>query len=189
MGRHSKPEQGPFYRSVLGWVVPWVLIAAVVGGAVWVAVGFVGGDEVRPSSANGHPTSTTDEPKPEPSESEIVLASPEPTDEPEPEETESDEPDRPLITDGITIQVLNGTSVAAADDAMADRLGGLGFEIVAVEPSSASYPRTTVFWSYPEAQEAAERLAARFDWVAEEKPGNLSGTVALHVVVGEDETG
>lgn len=187
MGRHSKPDQGPFYRSVLGWVVPWVLIAAVIGGAVWFAVGFVGGDEVRPTSGDGATTTTARKPEPEPSESEIVVATPEPSDEPEP--TEQDEPDQPLITDGISIQVLNGTADDAADDAMADRLAGLGFEVVAVEPSSVTYPRTTVFWSYPEAQEAAERLAARFDWVAEEKPSNLSETVALHVVVGKDESG
>ena len=188
MGRHSKPDQGPFYRSVLGWIVPWVLIAAVIGGAVWFAVGFVGGDEVRPISGDGT-TTTSAEPKPEPSETDIVVATPEPTDEPDPEPTEDDEADRPLITDGISIQVLNGTSDAAADDAMADRLTGLGFDVVAVEPSSVTYPRTTVFWSYPEAEEAAKRLAAKFDWAAEQKPSNLSDTVALHVVVGDDETG
>ena len=189
MGRHSKPDQGPFYRSVLGWIVPWVLIAAVIGGAVWFAVGFVGGDEVRPASDDATTTTSAREPEPEPSDTEIVVATPEPSNEPEPEATEKDEPDQPLITDNITIQVLNGTADTAVDDAMADRLEGLGFEIVAVEPSSVTYPRTTVFWSYPEAQEAAERLAARFDWVAEQKPSNLSDTVALHVVVGEDETG
>jgi hypothetical protein len=188
MGRHSNPEQGPFYRSVLGWVLPWILIAAVIGGAVWFAVGVVGGDEVRPASGERRTSSPDEEPEPEPTDTEIAVASPEPTEEPEPEPTD-DEERRPLITEGITIQVLNGTSDAAADDAMADRLGGLGFEIVAVEPSSVSYPRTTVFWSYPEAQEAAERLAERFGWVAEAKPGNLSDTVALHVVVGRDQSG
>jgi len=188
MGRHSKPEQGPFYRSVLGWVVPWVLIAAVIGGAVWFAVGVLGGDEVRPASDNGRPSATATDPEPEPSDTEIVVASPEPTEEPSPEPTDEDEP-QPLITEGITIQVLNGSQDPAADDAMADRLEGLGFEIVAVEASSATYERTTVFWSYPEARDAAERLADRFGWVADEKPGNLSDTVALHVVVGRDETG
>ena len=186
MGRHSKPEQGPFYRSVLGWIVPWVFIAAVVGGAVWFAVGVVGGDDITPTSGNREPTKTKDEPSPEPSDTEIDLATPEPTDEPEPTETESD---RPLITEGIAIQVLNGTSDAAADDAMAERLEGLGFEIAAVEASSVSYSRTTVFWSYPEAEEAAKRLADRFGWISDEKPGNLSDTVAIHVVVGGDEAG
>jgi hypothetical protein len=30
-------------------------------------------------------------------------------------------------------------------------------------------------------------LAARFGWVADEKPGNLADTVSIHVVVGKDE--
>lgn len=190
MGRHSKPEQGPFYRSVLGWIVPWVFIAAVVGGAVWFAVGVLGGDDISPAATKEDPSPSDEgrEPEPEPSDTEIDIATPEPTEEPDPEPTE-DEPDQPLITEGITIQVLNGTSDAAADDSMADRLEGLGFEIAAVEASSVTYTRTTVFWSYPEAEEAAKRLADRFGWVAEEKPGNLSDTVALHVVVGNDEAG
>ena len=70
---------------------------------------------------------------------------------------------------------------------MADRLAGLGFVIEAVEGSSKTYPATTVFWSYPEAEDAARALAERFGWVAEAKPANLSETVAIHVVVGEDE--
>jgi hypothetical protein len=189
MGRHSKPEQGPFYRSVLGWIVPWVLIAAVVGGAVWFAVGVVGGDEVKPTSANDQDESPSPDPEPEPTETKVVVASPEPSDEPEPEPEETKAPKEELITDGITIQVLNGTSDAAADDAMAERLRSLGFDVVAVEASSVSYPNTTVFWSYPEAQEAAERLAARSGWKVEQNTNNLSDTVAIHVVVGGDEAG
>jgi hypothetical protein len=70
---------------------------------------------------------------------------------------------------------------------MADRLSSLGFEVVAVEGSSRQYPETTVFWSFPAAQEAAERLAGKYGWVAAAKPANLSSTVDLHVVVGSDE--
>jgi hypothetical protein len=44
-----------------------------------------------------------------------------------------------------------------------------------------------VFWSFPSAREAAERLAARFGWLAQEKPSNLSSQVDIHVVVGSDE--
>ncbi|HJR44197.1 MAG TPA: LytR C-terminal domain-containing protein [Actinomycetota bacterium] len=184
MGRHSAGEQGPFYRSVLGWFLPWLLIAAVVGVAVWVLVNMVGGDETKPTAVDSSPSAT---PTPRETETEIAIASPSPTQsEPEDEETPTPKPVK-LITEGINVQVLNGTSDAGADDALADRLTGLGFTIEAIDDSSVQYPRTTVFWSYPEAQEAAEALAARFDWVAEPKPGNLSDTVALHVVVGQDE--
>jgi hypothetical protein len=181
MGRHSNPEQGPFYRSVIGWVIPWLLIAGVVGFAVWIAVDLIGGDEVKPpAAANESPTPRR---SPSPKESELVIASPTPEETPEPDKTPKPE----LITDGITVQVLNGTSNLDADDRMADKLAGLGFTIEAVEGSSKSYDLTTVFWSYPESEEAARALAERFGWVVEMKPANLSDTVAIHVVVGADE--
>ena len=189
MGRHSKGDQGPFYRSLLGWFLPWLLIALVVGVAIWFLVNAIGGDEVTPSAADRSP-SPTRSPEPTPSETEIVVASPEPAESktPRPKPTRSKEPKQAaLITEGINIQVLNGTADTAVDDAIADRLTGLGFRIEAIDDSSKAYARTTVFWSYPEAQKAAEALAARMDWVAEPKPENLSATVALHVVVGEDE--
>lgn len=186
MGRHSAGEQGPFYRSVLGWFLPWLLIAAVVGVAVWILVNMIGGDESKPSLAERSP-SPAPSATPSPTETQIAVATPSPA----PSEPEPDDPPKPepvkLITEGINVQVLNGTSDTAADDALADRLAGLGFTIEAIDDSSVQYQRTTVFWSYPGAQKAAQALAARFDWVAEPKPENLSDTVALHVVVGEDE--
>ncbi|HEV3472033.1 MAG TPA: LytR C-terminal domain-containing protein, partial [Actinomycetota bacterium] len=69
----------------------------------------------------------------------------------------------------------------------ADRLSELGYEVVAIEGSSKQYPATTVFWSHPRAQDAAEALAERFGWLAQPKPANLSATVDIHVVVGSDE--
>lgn len=189
MGRHSKRDQGPFYRSLLGWFLPWILIALVVGVAIWFLVTAIGGDEVTPSAADRSP-SPTESPEPTPSESEIVLASPKPspTRKPKPKPTKTKEPEQvALITDGINVQVLNGTGDTSVDDAVASTLTGLGFRIEAIDDSSKAYVRTTVFWSYPEAQKAAEALAARMGWVAQPKPENLSDTVALHVVVGEDE--
>jgi hypothetical protein len=184
MGKHSDPDQGPYYRSVVGWVIPWFLIAAVLGFAVWMAVDLIGGDEVK-----GNPTaasSPTDRSKPSPTKSQLVVATPTPDEsQPVPQETHTPKPE--LITDGITVQVLNGTANLDADDRMADKLAGLGFTIEAVEGSSKSYPLTTVFWSYTESEDAARALAERFGWVVEAKPANLSDTVAIHVVVGADE--
>ena len=191
MGRHSKGDQGPFYRSLLGWFVPWLLVAAVVGVAIWFLVDAIGGEEVASSSGDRTPTaSPSPTAAPSPTETAIVLASPKPTSSPasKPKPEKSQDPkDVALITEGINIQVLNGTTDTAADDALADTLTGLGFTVEAIEDSSKAYPRTTVFWSYPEAQEAAEALAARMGWLAQPKPENLSDTVALHVVVGTDE--
>ncbi len=189
MGRHSNEDQGPFYRSLLGWFLPWILIALVVGVAIWFLVNAIGGEEVTPSAADRSP-SPTGSAEPSPSETEIVLASPEPTPtrNPKPKPTKRKEPKEvALITEGINIQVLNGTGDTSVDDAVADTLEELGFTIEAIDDSSKAYAQTTVFWSYPEAQKAAEALAARMDWIAQPKPENLSDTVALHVVVGEDE--
>jgi len=186
MGRHSSPQQGPFYRSIIGWLLPWLMIAAAVVVAVYIAIDAVGKDDTKipvARSSSSQPVETQ-EPTVEPEETATLEPEPEETKEPEPEETE--EPDE-LITEDITVQVLNGTASTEADDAMADRLSSLGYEVVAVEGSSKQYSETTVFWSFPAAQEAAERLAEKYDWLAAAKPSNLSSTVDLHVVVGSDE--
>ena len=184
MGRHSSPEQGPFYRSIIAWLLPWVMIAAAVVVAVYIAIDAVSKDDTQiASGTRPSPTAERDEPSETPE--------PEETKEPKPKETEEPKDDKGpkerLITAGITIQVLNGTAATDADDRMADRLSSLGFEVVAIEGASKEYPQTTVFWSFPSAREAAERLAARFDWLAAAKPANLSSTVDIHVVVGSDE--
>jgi hypothetical protein len=92
-----------------------------------------------------------------------------------------------LITEGISVQILNASGTAGAEEAMSDRLERLGFDVAAVAPASTEYPETTVFWSFEESKPAARALANRFGWVAEPKPDNLSATVDIHVVVGEDE--
>ena len=183
MGRHSSPAQGAFYRSIISWALPWLMIAAVVLVAVVIAIDAVGGDDL-----DALPTAKqTRSAEPEPTED--PTPSSEPVETPEPKDTPKDEPkdkEVALITD-VTVQVLNGTGVTDADDRMADRLSELGYEVVAIEGSSKQYSATTVFWSHPDAQKAAEALAERFGWLAQAKPDNLSATVDLHVVVGTDE--
>ncbi|MDP9068500.1 MAG: LytR C-terminal domain-containing protein [Actinomycetota bacterium] len=178
---------------MLGWFVPWLLIAVVVGAAVWVLVNALGGEETKPVAAGGSPSpSASTTPSPTESKPKVAVASPSakpsarPAKKPKPTKKKSPGPPA-LITAGMNVQVLNGTSDTDADDAVAARLEGLGFRIEAIDESSAAYDRTTVFWSYPEAQRAAQVLAERLGWVAQPKPDNLSDTVALHVVVGVDE--
>jgi hypothetical protein len=188
MGKHSSPEQGPFYRSFVAWLFPWILIGAAVLATVYVAVDVVGKDDTKITSA-AKPTRT---PPSEETTAPVETETPEPVESETPEPDETDEPagggsDKPLITEDITVQVLNGTASTEADDRMADRLSSLGYEVVAVQGSSKQYSETTVFWSFPGAQEAAERLAAKFGWVAALKPSNLSSTVDIHLVVGADE--
>ena len=161
----------------------WVVIAAITGIAVWFLVNALGGDGVQPRAVADDRETQAPEPTEEP-ETEPVVA----TETPAPVETEETPDDEvKLITEGISIQVLNGTLDGAAGENMSTRLTDLGYAVVAVEESSQAYAETTVFWSTPEAEEAALALAERFDWVAEPKPENLSPEVSLHVVVGADE--
>jgi hypothetical protein len=166
----------------MGYFVPWALVGIVAIVSIWVGLGVLGSDELD-TSPRAARTPQVREPS----------SSPRPAHSPTPvgAATPAAKPRRPaadveLITEGMTVQVLNGTPVATADEAMADRLAGLGFDVISVESSSVAYRSTTVLWSYAESERAAERLAARFGWRVMPKPDNLSTSVALHVVVGDD---
>jgi hypothetical protein len=174
-------------RSLIGWVVPWSVVALTVGAGIVFLVDWVGAPEVRPPPASHVRAS----PSPTASTAEVVVAtpSPEPSPTPSPKQssTEEDRSDVKLITKDVNVQVLNGSPDPGAAARLAQRLSGLGFRVESVEDASTSYRETSVFWSYAEARRAGVALAERFDWTAEEKPENLSAEVAVHVVVGADE--
>ena len=181
MGRHSSPEQWPFYRSVAGWFLPWFMIAGVVGVALWVAIASLGGDDgASPALSRGRsPTPETETTAP---------VAPPPTETAKPKKDKPPKPVEPeLITEGITVQVLNASGTPGAEEPIADELTQLGFDIVAEVDASKIYEETTVFWSSEESQAAAEALATRFEWLVEGKPANLSKDVSVHVVVGRDQ--
>ena len=187
MGRHSSADQGHFYRSFLSWIGLWVLIAAVTGVAVWFVVAAIGGEQAqRPVAAE---TDSEPQTEPEPTVSGARVAKvEEPPETPEPAKTAAPkERNIKLVTDGVTVQVLNGTVRPDSAQVVAERLSGLGYSIVAVEESSRAYSETTVFWATAGSREAAVALADHFGWVAQPKPANLADTVSLHVVVGADE--
>ena len=125
------------------------------------------------------------EPTPDVTPSAEDTASPTPDPTKTKPEKKKDKPVR-LITEGVTIQVLNGTSDPEAGQAMATELTELGFQVVTVESTSKPYKESTVYWSTPDAQEAGEALASKRNWLVDEKPDNLSDSVSLHVVVGAD---
>jgi LytR cell envelope-related transcriptional attenuator len=185
VGRHSSPRQWRYYTSILRYALPWILLTVVGVSAVWAGVGALGDDELDPTK--GPVVSEAEDPgsRAEPS-AEATPVEPEETPDGGDEETEDRQPS--LITEGMSVQVLNGTNVTGADQAMAGRLQELGYQVVNVVPASISYAETTVLWSYAESEEAAVRLAERFGWQVKPKPDNLSTQVALHVVVGADET-
>ena len=189
MGRHSSPRQWRYYTSLLRYFLPWILVAVVGIGAVWAGVGSLGDDELQtsPKITESEVPKKTAKPDPTPTPVNSDTEAPEKKGSDEQQEEPAEEV--PLITEGITVQVLNGTSVTGADQTMADRLASLGFAVISVAPASVDYSETTVLWSYAESEEAATRLAERFGWQVKPKPENLSTQVAIHIVVGADESG
>ena len=192
VGKHSAPESTPFLRSIVAWALPWMLIVAVVAVALLVAVRMVDDDPVQASGPASDATTTEPEAEPEGKDDKKEAPT---KDEDEQSETgkedegterdPTEEPEVELDAEGIALQVLNGTSDAAADDLVADRLARLGYSVVAVSPASRAYPRTVVVW-VGDREEAARALAERFEWQAQPAPSNLSTEVDLHVVVGND---
>jgi hypothetical protein len=158
-------------------------VAVIVGIGVWVAVDALSGG---PSNSKPPTTALAARSSGSPSRSPAAENTPVDTPSPHPSKTAKAKPKVPLITDGITVQVLNGTSDPSASDRVAGRLGALGFKIIAVGSASTNYSHTTVFWAYPSAKPAAKALASHFGWIAAPKPDNLSPQVAVHVVVGSD---
>ena len=140
---------------------------------------------VRAASKDESSVEESSEPVPDATPSAEDFASPTP----EPTKTKSEKKkDKPvrLIIEGVTIQVLNGTSDPEAGQAMATELTELGFQVVTVESTSKPYKETTVYWSIPDAERAGDALASKRNWLVDEKPDNLSDSVSLHVVVGDD---
>lgn len=184
-GRHSSDAPWRYYASVALYFVPWILVAVIIVGGVWVGVGAMGDDELETKPPGGAQESSTPTVSPSPDPVESETPSPEAEDDGE-KKAEADK-NVELITENITVQVLNGTGDSDADDDMAGTLAGLGYEVIAVDSASVAYSSTTVLWSYAESRTAAERLARRFGWRVGPKPDNLSTSVALHVIVGADE--
>ncbi len=91
-----------------------------------------------------------------------------------------------LITDGVTLQILNGTRSGRAGRQMLSRLSSLGYHILVVNTAARRYHRTTVFWTSGADKKPAVALARHFVWRARPAPNNLSATVTTHVVVGRN---
>lgn len=196
-GRHSANDQISFYRSAFLWFLPWTVLAVVALGAVWIAIDALGNDAAprtsesrgdKASSGGGAPGGAAGEPSGEP----------EPAEDPMKDRKRNEKKDQKdespggggegveLVSKGISLQVLNGTDQPGLDDAWADKLEGLGFEIAAVNPYSST-KETLVYWSSVDSQEAAELLGERFGWSVQPKPEELSGEVDVHLFLGGDE--
>ena len=194
MGRHSAPERAPFLRSVGAWALPWLLILAVLAVALVVVLDMVGNDPIRTGTGDDQPSgaSAVETEGPEPTETSEVEPEAEKDDESQAAEGGGNEDGGnskkkapKLITEGIDVQILNGTSEGGIDDVMADKLARLGYTVVAVSPSGRAYDETVVFWTAG-SEDVGAALADRFDWKLEPAPSNLSSEVHLHIMVGAD---
>lgn len=85
-----------------------------------------------------------------------------------------------------TVQVLDGVGGSSHVDRLVTRLEDLGYAVVAINPASADYATTTVFFSAGY-EDAARALQAREPRIIERHPNpGWSEQVHLHVVLGAD---
>lgn len=182
--------------SVATIAIVGIVLIAVVTGAFWL-IGRTGGDE--PPVIGAPAEQDTEESTPQETAPETPAADPSPT---EPN-TPGPSPDvTPTLTASpteagtegaqerseITVQVLDaaGDDGSAAEDA-AGRLRELGYQVVAVNRAVRTYESSTLFYTEdhePDARLIAEDLT-QFD-VVDEAPDNLSSSVDVHAVVGQD---
>lgn len=90
---------------------------------------------------------------------------------------------------GVTIQVLDGSDDGADQDTVVACLEAAGYSsLITSNQARTTYSTTTVFYTAGEdSQAAAEQVAQALGLTAvEEQPGNLSDSVPVHVVTGQD---
>lgn len=177
-------------------------LALVVGGALlFTLIGAVSDPEAPEITDQPAATSTGDPTAPgtaapstdTPATDTPTDASPEPglTEQtPTPSETSTTE--APPADTSVTVQVLNGSDDAADHDAVVGCLESAGYgSLITSNRARTTYSTTTVFYTAGEGNQAAAEGVARTLGIAsvEEQPGNLSESVPVHVVTGQDGSG
>jgi hypothetical protein len=91
---------------------------------------------------------------------------------------------------GVTVQVLNGVWVTGLAHRVASQVRDAGYDVVAANTALGSYTVSRVYYTAGH-QADAEAFRDRFPAFTrvEPAPPNLSGRVALHVVIGRDYPG
>lgn len=199
-GKHTPAGDRSFAVSVVVHLAAGVALVAAVAGAFW-GIGQVRGPEDGPVIV-GAPDDDAPSPSPTP---EPVTADPEPTASPRPTPTTDDDgsqddgtevadeggatdDDTEVTPSEVSIQVLDATGDGGGRaQAAVEALRADGWRIVATNRAARYYERSTIFYT-PGHEAAARALADRypeFD-IVQEKPDNLTSSVAVHVVVGGD---
>lgn len=179
-------------------------VALVIGGALLFAlIGAVSGDdgdtvaapEITDAPADGGDTAPTDGTEADgtgaPTDGTAPPTTDAPTDgsagtEPTGTETATDAP--PAIDPAtITIQVLNGSDDRADHDAVVACLEAAGYtDLITSNRARTTYAQTAVFYTAGGEEEAGQAASALGVAGAEEQPGNLSDSVPVHIVSGQD---
>jgi hypothetical protein len=177
-----------------GSVIPrwffWAVTAAVAL-ASGLAIGYLGNPAASLPASPRHAPGSAQPPSPAATSTPAEGATPAPESTPagsEPDQEPSAGPAGQLITDGVTVQVLNASGRGKDDNTVIQRLERLGYDVVAINPAAKIYEKTTVFWSEPSGAPAAQALAQHFHWKSGPRPQTLSKSVTTHVVVGKDES-
>lgn len=176
-------------------------VALVIGAALLFAlIGAVSGDDDGGEPAAAPTTTSTPDDVGTPTGTPTTTASPDagtpaPTASPDDDGTTAG-PTEPATETApavdpstITIQVLDGSDDAADQDAVAACLQAAGFsDLITSNRARTTYTTTTVF--YTAGSEAAARQVADALGIGavEQQPGNLSESVPVHVVTGQDGT-
>ncbi len=147
----------------------------------------------EPAPASEEPEPPSEEPEPEPTPTPTPTPSPTPTPTPEPEPspeptaTASEDGDR-IPNSSISIQILD--AVLDDGDQAVDKwratLRDDGYRVVAKNDAIRKYEKTTVMYTAG-FRAQAEQIAKDYGFTeVQEKPDNLSDSVQIHLVVGED---
>jgi hypothetical protein len=191
MRRGSRPNES---WTQGGSLIPrWVFwaVTAAVALASGLAIGYLGNPAASVPASPRHVAASAESPSPAATNTPGDRATPEPESSPTQSEPDKQPPPGPsddLITNGVTVQVLNASGRGKGDNTVVQRLEQLGFSVVAINPAAKIYQKTTVFWSEPSGKAAAQALAKHFHWDSGPRPQTLSKSVTTHVVVGEDES-
>ena len=183
---HTPEGDRSFTSSVVRNLAGALALVALVTAAFW-GVGRFQADSAGPGPIiTGSPSEPSEPPASTPPSTE-GSDSPSPSESVEPSETQTPAP--PAIDPAsISVQVLDaaGDGGEKATD-VAAKLRAAGYRVVAETDAVRVYEESTAFFTrghQPAARQIAEFLPA-FD-VVDEKPANLTDSVNVHIVVGED---
>ncbi|MFN2557578.1 MAG: LytR C-terminal domain-containing protein [Nitriliruptorales bacterium] len=197
-GRHTIPGDRSYVASLFRNIAGAVALVTLVATAFWgigmmqptAEVGVAGNGEMP---SQGPPVAMA--PMPE-SESDVepawpsdLTATPDPALYPSetPTPTPAASPTATVAPSRISVQILDAAGDGGTRARMAaSRLRADGYNVVAINQASRTYPRTEVMYS-PGDEAKARQIAFAYGFSSvRPKPSNLTNAVDVHLVIGRD---